>query len=54
MFGLVIYVVNFHGFTAVFPWFADARGWIAVFSHAVFGLVLGAVYRPMAQRTPGP
>jgi hypothetical protein len=43
-FGLAIYVVNFYGFTALFPWFADARGWIAILSHAVFGLVLGAIY----------
>jgi len=48
VFGLVIYVVNFYGFTLAFPWFADARGWIAIFSHAMFGLVLGAVYQPLA------
>lgn len=47
VFGLVIYVVNFYGFTAVFPWFADARGWVALFSHAMFGLVLGLVYEPL-------
>ena len=28
VFGLVIYVVNFYGFTALFPWFAEARNWI--------------------------
>ncbi len=49
-FGLVIYVVNFYGFTAVFPWFADARGWVAIFSHAMFGLVLGAVYQSLEKR----
>jgi hypothetical protein len=50
VFGLVVYVVNFYGFTAIFPWFADARGWIAIFSHAMFGLVLGAVYQPLEKR----
>lgn len=48
VFGLVIYVVNFYGLTSLFPWFADARGWIAIFAHAMFGLVLGAVYQPLA------
>jgi len=55
VFGLVIYVINFYGFTAVFPWFAEARGWIAIFSHAMFGLALGLVYQPVerhdAERT---
>jgi uncharacterized membrane protein YagU involved in acid resistance len=50
VFGLVIYVVNFYGFTAIFPWFAEARGWIAILSHAMFGLVLGLVYEPIERR----
>jgi hypothetical protein len=50
VFGLALYVVNFYGFTAVFPWFADARGWIAIFAHAMFGLVLGLVYEPIERR----
>lgn len=50
VFGLLIYIVNFYGLTALFPWFAGARGWIAIFSHAMFGLVLGAVYRTLAVR----
>jgi hypothetical protein len=52
VFGLLLYIVNFYGFTALFPWFADARGWIAIFAHAMFGLVLGAVYQPLAARSP--
>jgi uncharacterized membrane protein YagU involved in acid resistance len=50
VFGLVIYAVNFYGFTAVFPWFAEARNWIAILSHAIFGLTLGAVYEPLARK----
>ena len=50
VFGLVIYAVNFYGFTAVFPWFAEARNWITILAHAVFGLTLGAVYEPLARR----
>ena len=48
VFGIVIYVVNFYGMTAMFPWFAMARGSISIFAHAMFGLVLGYVYRAMA------
>ncbi|MGI8943223.1 MAG: hypothetical protein ACR2FJ_03120 [Qipengyuania sp.] len=41
VFGLLVYLINFYGFTALFPWFAMARNWISIFVHAVFGGVLG-------------
>jgi hypothetical protein len=53
VFGLGIYVVNFYGFTALFPWFAEARNWITIIAHAVFGLILGAVYEPLARPESG-
>jgi hypothetical protein len=37
-FGLVLYAVNLHGFTLVFPWFAQARDWIAMAAHVAFGV----------------
>lgn len=46
-FGLAVYFVDFYLFTALFPWFAMARGPISIFAHAVFGLVLGWVYRAL-------
>ena len=49
-FGLVVYLVNFYGMTAVFPWFAMARGWIGIFAHIVYGAVLGWVYASIARR----
>jgi hypothetical protein len=49
VFGLVIYAVNFYGFTAVFPWFAEARNWITILSHVIFGVTLGVVYEPLAR-----
>jgi hypothetical protein len=52
IFGLIIYFVNFYLFTAIFPWFAMARGAVAIFAHAVFGLVLGWTYRAIADRPP--
>ncbi len=50
IFGLLIYFVNFYLMTAVFPWFAMARGGIAAFAHAMFGFVLGWVYHAVASR----
>jgi hypothetical protein len=46
-FGLALYVVNLYGFTLVFPWFAQARGWIAVIAHIVFGLSAVLAYRSL-------
>lgn len=48
-FGLLIYAVNFYGFTAVWPWFAMARNLISIFAHAMFGLVLGWAYHSKAR-----
>jgi hypothetical protein len=30
--------------TAVFPWFAEARGWVTAIAHIVFGLVAADSY----------
>lgn len=51
-FGIAVYYVNFYGFTAVFPWFAMARGAIGIVAHAVFGAVAGAVYHALDSRRP--
>lgn len=40
VFGLLVYIVNFYGLTAIFPWFAMARNWVTILAHIVFGLVL--------------
>lgn len=47
VFGLALYAINFHGFTAVFPWFAMARGGLSVFVHLVFGVVAAWAYKAM-------
>ncbi len=44
VFGLVVYLVFFYGMTAVFPWFAEARNWVSLFAHVMFGVVLGWAY----------
>lgn len=40
LYGLAIYVVNLYGFTALFPWFAEARNWPTLLAHLVFGASL--------------
>jgi uncharacterized membrane protein YagU involved in acid resistance len=41
VFGLIVYALHFYGMTALFPWFAMARGGISILAHAIFGAVLG-------------
>jgi hypothetical protein len=35
--GVALYAVNLYGFTEIFPWFVQARGWIALAAHVAFG-----------------
>lgn len=43
-FGIMLYIVNFHVFTLVFPWFAELRGVPSLVVHAVFGLMVAWIY----------
>jgi hypothetical protein len=43
--GFLLYLINFHGFTALFPWFADARGWVSILGHILFGMVAAWTYK---------
>lgn len=49
-FGLAVYFINFYGMTAIFPWFANARGWISLVAHLLFGLVAAWVYKEIVKR----
>jgi len=42
--GLALYCVNFHGFTPLFPWFAQFRTVDTLFAHLVFGFLLARAY----------
>ena len=45
VFGLAIYIVNFYMIApAMFPWFEMARNAMSLFSHVVFGALLGLAY----------
>ncbi|RQS48636.1 sodium:proline symporter [Burkholderia sp. Bp8986] len=43
-FGLVLYGINLHAFTAIFPWFVPVRGAITLIAHVVFGVMAAGVY----------
>jgi hypothetical protein len=47
-FGAALYIVNLHGFTAIFPWFAEVRDGITFAAHVVFGVTAAATYRALA------
>ncbi len=51
VFGLALYLVNFYGSTAVFPWFAMARGPITIFTHICFGIAAAWAYKGLAKPT---
>ncbi|KVG35526.1 hypothetical protein [Burkholderia diffusa] len=51
-FGLVLYGINLHAFTAIFPWFVAARGVITLVAHVGFGVVAAGVYC-IARRSHG-
>ena len=50
IFGIIVYYIDFYGFTVIFPWFAMNRSLTILFSHAMFGAVGGGVYRAIAAR----
>ncbi len=50
IFGLVVYGVDFYGFTGVFPWFENARNMVTIVSHVLFGIVLAWSFKAL-QRT---
>jgi hypothetical protein len=50
LFGIAIYAVNLHGFVLLFPWFTEARDWIAFAAHLLFGASLSGAYAWLARR----
>lgn len=51
--GLLLYAINLHGFTEVFPWFVVARSWNTAVAHIVFGASAVWTYRNTTwQRNP--
>ena len=44
-FGALLYFVNLHGLTVIFPWFIEARGGVTLAVHLVFGMAVMLTYR---------
>lgn len=51
-FGAALYFVNFHGFTALFPWLAPLRTLDTLAVHALFGFVAARGYVALRRRPP--
>lgn len=49
VFGLILYAVNMHIVTNVYPWFSPARDWITVVTHVIFGISLAAIYKALSK-----
>jgi len=54
LYGLALYFINFYGFTKWFPWFADARDWISIFTHLVQSGLMAYLYKALDKRTVAP
>jgi len=52
VFGAGLYLLNYHVFSRIFPWFVSARGPAALLSHLAFGLFAAGIYTRLARR-PG-
>jgi uncharacterized membrane protein YagU involved in acid resistance len=44
LFGLLLYLFNFHVLSGLFPWFAELRSWAAVMGHLLFGMIAAGMY----------
>jgi|SRR5437667_3631273 len=48
VYGLALYYLNFYGFNAFSPWFAEQRDWVSVASHFAFGAVAAYAYKSIS------
>ncbi|MDT4830614.1 hypothetical protein FQZ97_640840 [compost metagenome] len=40
LYGVLLYGLNLHAFTELYPWFTQARGWDTWLTHVIFGMAL--------------
>lgn len=52
LFGLLLYLLNFHALTAFFHWFRELRGAGTLVAHLLFGATAGLLYWRLARRAP--
>ena len=46
---LLLYVFVFYVMTPIWPWFSNARNWVSIFAHIVFGTIVGWWYKARAK-----
>lgn len=44
VFGVVLYLFNFHVIASVLRWFIELRGWTTLLGHVVFGMAAALIY----------
>lgn len=47
---MLLYFFVFYVMTPVWPWFANARNWVSIFAHVMFGAAVAWWYRARAHR----
>lgn len=50
IYGLALFGANMYGLTIIFPWFAEARDWITLVTHAAFGVCAAGAYKALSTR----
>lgn len=50
LFGLVLYLANFHGMVRIFAWLTPMQGWATLAAHLVFGMVAALLYWKLDRR----
>lgn len=53
-FGAALFVLNFYGFTAMFPWFAMGRNLATLFTHVVFSVTAVLTFKKFAPQASEP
>ncbi len=53
-FGALLYFLNFHVMSQVFPWFVELRGWATFIAHLVFGMTASLLYWKLARAADEP
>lgn len=45
--GALLYLVNYYGFTGLYPWMIGMRGAVTFFAHVMFGVLVASCYWPL-------
>jgi len=48
--GALLYLVNFYGFTGLYPWMIEMRGGVTFFAHLLFGGLVASCYWPLHEQ----